>query len=263
MSIYKVIGHYIRIEEINIDTAWKEFLYNKNDHPICDFYFGSMRYTNINRDLKVVEASSKRNILECDGTLMISNEEYSVAYVQKGEKETYNTFLNFLFYSHAVNKNMLQLHCSIIEDRGRGLIFLGPSGIGKTTQAECWEKYCGSTIINGDIGFVQRKDQSFIAWGTPWHGSSSYCLNTSVPLKALIILKQAPQNSIRLLQGFEKVAAVSKNVFYPTWLTSGIELCMETLNYLLTMIPVYELSCRPDEGAVRLTEETVFGKDIV
>ena len=75
----------------------------------------------------------------------------------------------------------------------------------------------------------------------------------------MIVLKQAPENSIRELMGFEKVTAVSNSVFYPRWLENGMELCLETLDHLLTKLPVYELSCRPDEDAVKLTEETIFG----
>ena len=68
------------------------------------------------------------------------------------------------------------------------------------------------------------------------------------------------KNSIRELTGFERVTAVSESVFYPRWLENGMELCLEILDHLLSSVPVYELSCRPDEEAVRLVEETVFGK---
>ena len=153
---------------------------------------------------------------------------------------------------------MLQLHSSLIDFQGQGLMFLGPSGIGKTTQAELWNRYRDALIINGDIVFVQEKEDCFLGWGTPWHGSSPYCENASVPVKALVVLKQAPENSIRELTGFEKVTAVSNSVFYPQWLENGMELCLETLDHLLTRLPVYELCCRPDEEAVKLTEETIF-----
>ena len=137
-------------------------------------------------------------------------------------------------------------------------MFLGPSGIGKTTQAELWNRYRDALIINGDVVFVQETEETFLGWGTPWHGSSPYCENTSVPVHAMIVLKQAPENSIRERTGFEKVSEVSNSVFYPRWLENGMELCLETLDHLLSKIPVYELSCRPDEDAVRLVEETVF-----
>ena len=167
-------------------------------------------------------------------------------------------FLRMIFYTHAVQRHMIQLHSSLISSNNRGLMFLGPSGIGKTTQAELWNKYRDALIINGDIVFVQETEDAFLGWGTPWHGSSPYCENTSVPVHAMIVLKQAPENSIRELTGFEKVSEVSNSVFYPRWLENGMELCLETLDHLLSKIPVYELSCRPDEDAVRLVEETVF-----
>lgn len=175
-------------------------------------------------------------------------------------KKCINSFVAMLFYTHAVQRHIIQFHSSLIATpSNRGLMFLGPSGIGKTTQAEFWNKYRDALIINGDIVFVQETDDAFLGWGTPWHGSSPYCENTNVPVEALIVLKQAPENSIRELAGFEKVTAVSNNVFYPRWLENGMELCLETLDHLLTKIPVYELSCRPDEDAVQLTEATIFG----
>lgn len=161
-------------------------------------------------------------------------------------------FTNQLYYSRAVYHRMLQVHSSLVNWNGVGILFLGPSGIGKTTQAERWAQYRGAAIINGDIGFVQRTPRGYIAWGTPWHGSSPYCLNTSVPVKALVVLKQAPENRLRELTGFEKVREVSSSVFYPTWLGDGMELCTDTLNHLLTDLPVYRLDNRADEEAVHL-----------
>lgn len=180
---------------------------------------------------------------------------YILAY---GDKDFLDQLLIVIFYTHAVQRRMLQLHSSLIDFQGQGLMFLGPSGIGKTTQAELWNRYRDARIINGDIVFVQEKEDCFLGWGTPWHGSSPYCENASVPVKALVVLKQAPENSIRELTGFEKVTAVSNSVFYPQWLENGMELCLETLDHLLTRLPVYELRCRPDEEAVKLTEETIF-----
>lgn len=176
-------------------------------------------------------------------------------------EENANEFLRMIFYTHAIQRHMMQLHSSLIDYQGHGLMFLGPSGIGKTTQAELWNQYRDALIINGDIVFVQETEKDFLGWGTPWHGSSPYCENTNVPVEALIILKQAPENSIRKLEGFEKVSAVSNSVFYPRWLENGMELCLETLDHLLSKLPVYELSCRPDEEAVELTEKTIFGRE--
>ena len=134
-------------------------------------------------------------------------------------------------------------------------MFIGPSGIGKTTQAECWRDFRGSLIINGDMGYVKETKDGFTIWGPPWHGSSPYCENTSAPLRAIVVLKQAPYNKLRRLTGFEMVQEVSNNVFYPQWMENGMELCLSTLDALLTGIPVYRLDNRADEEGVRMLAE--------
>lgn len=183
--------------------------------------------------------------------------KFGYIFLLEGNKE-FNYFTNQIFYTHAVQRRMIQIHSSMIDYQGKGLLFLGPSGIGKTTMAELWNKYRNALIINGDMNFVQETEECFLGWGTPWHGSSPYCENANVPVCALIVLKQAQENSIRRLEGFEKVQLVSNSIIYPTWLENGMELCLETLDHLLSSLPVYELSCRPDEDAVRLTEKTIF-----
>lgn len=201
-------------------------------------------------------------IVRLDNDIMICDKEWEkVIVLPLVNKDNLTSFLVQTFYTHAVQRHMIQFHSSLIDYQGHGLMFLGPSGIGKTTQAELWNKYRDALIINGDIVFVQETEESFLGWGTPWHGSSPYCENTNFPVEALIILKQAPENSIRKLEGFEKVTAVSNSVFYPRWVENGMELCLETLDHLLSKIPVYELSCRPDEEAVELTEKTIFGRE--
>lgn len=185
--------------------------------------------------------------------VLFANQDFSVCTMLPPlDPLSFSVLSNQIFYAHAARRQMAQLHCATVDDQGRGILFLGPSGIGKTTQAERWAQYRGSSIINGDIGLVQRTDEGYVAWGTPWHGSSPYCLNASVPVKALVVLKQAPENRLRELTGFEKVSEVSESVFYPTWLEDGMELCTDTLNHLLTDLPVYRLDNRADEEAVNL-----------
>ena len=192
-------------------------------------------------------------IFRYEADILLANRDFSAcALLPLRNPDNLTVFSNHVFYSNAVRRQMLQLHAATIEDEGRGILFLGPSGVGKTTQAERWAQYRGSSIINGDIGLVQRTAQGYLAWGTPWHGSSPYCLNASTPLKALVVLKQAPCNALRELTGFEKVAEVSSHVFYPTWLEDGMDLCSDTLNHLLSDLPVYRLDNRADEEAVAL-----------
>lgn len=257
-------GYYISVEIcfriINIPINWIDFECNRKIKT--DFSIYILNNQKKFHGVEFYEIPGKwENVIRKDEDFMLIKNSWKEALVFPIKKiMNFGSFACQIFYTHAVRRHILYLHSSLIDYEGRGLMFLGSSGIGKTTQAELWNKYRDALIINGDVVFVQETEDGFLGWGTPWHGSSPYCENTSVPVKALVVLKQAPENSIRELTGFEKVTAVSNSVFYPRWLENGMELCLETLDHLLSALPVYELSCRPDEEAVQLTEEAVFGR---
>ncbi len=260
--LYKISNVLIQINNINLEDEWEKFKV-KEEFIVAEDILISLKNIipiSFNKDIETVDfRESLYHMLVSNRDILLANDDYSKAYVLGTNKKVVNIFLCYLFCTRVSYIQMIQLHSSLIDYKGKGILFLGPSGIGKTTQAELWNKYRDALIINGDIVFVQETEENFLGWGTPWHGSSPYCENTSVPVHAMIVLKQESENSIRELTGFEKVTAVSNNVFYPQWLENGMELCLETLDHLLSAIPVYELSCRPDEEAVRLTEETLFG----
>lgn len=234
--------------------SWEQFCCNEiaNHNLEILFYVNLANEVKINYDISFVQVPTTTKVLLVGENLIFMDEKENQSYMLLKDIKDLPVSMAYLFYTHAVRRQMIQLHCATIEDQGRGILFLGPSGIGKTTQAERWAEFRGSSIINGDVGFVQRREQDYIAWGTPWHGSSPYCLNASVPVKALVVLKQAPENRLRELTGFEKVTEVSGSVFYPTWLEDGMELCTETLNHLLTDLPVYRLDNRADRESVEI-----------
>ncbi len=237
-----------------VDAGWAHFLVTQNPSEKVDFTLFYAEQESM--DYLVERYSLPEGLQQAyryGPDVVLTNRDFTLCtMLPLVDKASFAVLSNQIYYAHAARRQMLQLHCATIEDRGRGILFLGPSGIGKTTQAERWAQYRGAAIINGDIGFVQRTPRGYIAWGSPWHGSSPYCLNTSVPVKALVVLKQAPENRLRELTGFEKVREVSSSVFYPTWLEDGMELCTDTLNHLLTDLPVYRLDNRADEEAVHL-----------
>ena len=255
MYFYQIIDSLLGVEFFNPSVLphWKYFA--RPEGKKADFQMQFVPTVTANRDINFSVVPPCGNLMFSGNAVMCADEMYRKAYVFHGNDPlVFETFAAYLFYTNAVRKQILWIHSATIDVDGRGILFLGPSGIGKTTQAERWAQFRGADIINGDVGYVQKTKKGYLAWGTPWHGSSPYCKNTSVPLKALVVLKQAPYNSIRELNGFEKVTEVSGSVFYPIWLKDGMDLCTDTLNYILTDLPVYRLDNCADENAVELLE---------
>ncbi len=193
--------------------------------------------------------------------LYTEKEDYSELHLNLQEDCSDETFMELLmagFYSYISLKEALLMHASAISYKERGIVFTAPSGTGKTTQAELWQKYRNAVILNGDKVFLKQETDGIHAWGSPWKGSSAYAENISVPLKAIVVLEQAEENSIRKLNGLEMLEKVIPNIFLPQWDMKCENAVLNFLNQVLQKIDIYLLQCCPDEDAVALVEETLF-----
>lgn len=142
------------------------------------------------------------------------------------------------------------LHASYIEWQGRGILFTAPSGTGKSTQAALWERMRGADIINGDRAGVRAIGANVVACGVPFSGSSQICKNRTLPLSAIVYLKQAPQTSIRRLRGSQAFRCIWEGCSINTWDKVDVENASETVLRVLSAVPVLELACTPDESAI-------------
>ena len=155
-----------------------------------------------------------------------------------------------------LHKERMILHASYIRHGDRGIVFTAPSGTGKSTQADLWCKFRGSQILNGDRAVIGLRGDVPYAFGFPMSGSSPYCDNCSLPLSCVVVLKQAPENRIRRLKGREALKALLNGTYsdpkHPGDLLRNTDTALKLLS-----TPVFELSCRPDLGAVEVLEEAI------
>jgi len=149
----------------------------------------------------------------------------------------------------------LMLHCSLIEHEGRMIAFSARSGAGKSTQAGLWEKHKGARIINGDRGILRNVGGAINAYGSPYAGSSLLFIDVKAPLAAIVMLEQAKENTIRKMPQDEALGLFVSQSSLPLWQPELFEMGMETLEAIITGVPMYKLSCLPDEGAVECVYE--------
>ena len=164
------------------------------------------------------------------------------------------------FYSFASLRGNILMHASAVIWRDEAVVFTAASGTGKTTQAELWKKYKDAAILNGDKVFLECTEKGCSAWGIPWKGSSDYALNRKAELKAVVVLEQAETNTIRRLEGVEALSRVSPHLFWPSWDGKCTGAVMDSCGRLMEQVPVYLLSCRPDQEAVETACGVIWGE---
>lgn len=153
-------------------------------------------------------------------------------------------------------KNAFFLHSSFIDVGGKAVLFSAASGTGKSTQADLWREHRNAEIINGDKTGILVENGVY-ACGVPFCGTSGICKNRILPLGAIVLLSQAPSNSVRRLTGVEALQGIMKNI-HLDWLAPAERLtCVDLLIELLSLVPVYALACTSDEEAV-ITLENAF-----
>ena len=149
----------------------------------------------------------------------------------------------------------LLLHASLIKYKGKALAFAGPSGVGKSTQADIWHNYLGADIINGDRAALRKAGGVWYAHGCPYAGTSGIYRNDSAPLAAIVLLGQAEENHLRRLTEAEAFRRIYQELSVHHWqrhfVAKATDLCLQ----LLEKTPIYLLECRPDESAAELVKK--------
>lgn len=154
----------------------------------------------------------------------------------------------------AVKTDGFILHAAFIQNNGKAILFTAPSGTGKSTQAELWNRYRGAEIINGDRTIVRKTKNGFAACGIPFSGSSGYCKNAEIPLAAIVYLGQSSTNTISLMNGIVAFRKIWEQITVPIWNKDAVEYISDMIVAMFEEVPVYYLACTADERAVNVLE---------
>ena len=168
--------------------------------------------------------------------------------------EVHNSFFHLGFESILIHQKRLCLHAACVDTPSGGLLFSGPSGIGKSTQANLWQKYRGAKQINGDRPILSGDSGKWLAWGSPYAGSSKCHVNESCPVSAIIMLQQSRTCSTQRLSLPEAFRAVWAGLTVYSWDKSFVEAAFDLTMDLIGTVPVFRFSCTPDIHAVEYLE---------
>lgn len=149
----------------------------------------------------------------------------------------------------------LPLHASMIEKNGEGIVFLGPSGMGKSTQAKLWVKYEDAEFVIGDRPGIRKVDGKWYGFGMPWDGKDGLFKQKNVPIRALVSLEQTKENHLRKLNSIEAMKVMLNQVMMPMWDKDAMEDNSKMMWELASEIDFYHLQNRADENSVQILKD--------
>jgi hypothetical protein len=164
-----------------------------------------------------------------------------------------------LVYAFSTADKMTMLfHSSVTVLDGKGYMFLGHSGTGKSTHSKQWHAaFPESWLLNDDNPVVRvLSDGSVRVYGSPWSGKTPCYKNDSAPVQALVQLAQAPENKMWRLKMTQAYPYILASVSGLKVLPEMMDRLYESIAALLEISPVYKLECLPNPEAARLCAQT-------
>lgn len=172
-----------------------------------------------------------------------------------------NNALMLLYAFRTASMMTLEMHASVICNGGKGYLFLGKSGTGKSTHSRLWLKHIpGSSLMNDDNPIIRiGQDGQAIVYGSPWSGKTPCYRNVSAPIGGIVRIRQEKFNKIERMGIVEAYASVYSSC-------SGFKADREmadglhaTLEQIAINVPCYTLDCLPDEEAARICAAETAG----
>jgi hypothetical protein len=170
-----------------------------------------------------------------------------------------NNSLMMMYAFVGAQHDTLLFHSSVVKQAGKGYMFLGKSGTGKSTHTGLWLKYiAGTELLNDDNPAVRiMSDGKPYVFGTPWSGKTPCYKNDSVEVGGIVRLWQAPENQIERLAPLRAYAALLPTISCMRWEKRISDATNRTLSAIITAVPVYSLRNRPEREAAKMSYEAL------
>lgn len=176
------------------------------------------------------------------------------------EKKNYmndiqNIFAYISFEELMMRHGAMILHASFINTEYGGILFSGPSGIGKSTQADLWCRYKNAELINGDRTIIKKADDTWNAYGSPYAGSSECFVNKKAEIRGIFILEQSDICSVEQIKGAKAFAKLYSGMIVNMWNPEYVSRLALLIEHMMEKVPVYLFRCTKEAEAVEMLSE--------
>ena len=172
-----------------------------------------------------------------------------------------NTLMIAFAFSSAYHSTLM-MHSSVIKKDGRGYMFLGKSGTGKSTHSSLWLKHIeGTELLNDDNPILRIIDGKAIVFGTPWSGKTPCYKQDYAPVGGIVMLEQKPFNHIDKENVVTALTSMLCSCSIMIWDKPSYNALMNTISNIITLVGIHHLGCLPDKAAAELSYRTLSAQD--
>ena len=143
-------------------------------------------------------------------------------------------------------RNGLIVHSAGFSLCGRGYLFPGCSGTGKSTISRKLLKNTGVGCLSDDRIIIRKTEDSFKMFGTPWPGEAGIAVNKSAPLSGIFFLVQSRENRIEKITDAEAFRRFMPVLSIPWFDKDAINGCFSIVKELISEVPLYILHFTPE-----------------
>jgi hypothetical protein len=149
-----------------------------------------------------------------------------------------------ILYYLTLQKGAIMVHASAVDYNGRGWLFSGRSGNGKTTIARLFDSQ-GIVVIHDDRVILVKKEGRWFIHNTPVYQNE---VPRSAPLDHIWLIEHGKSNVSVPVEGALATAMILSNCIQQTWEGEATETLLTAIEDVTSMTLVSRLLFVPDAG---------------
>ena len=194
---------------------------------------------------------------------MMADKRFAVARAHLRRDDAYagqalSSLLRLTFAQAVVWHGGISIHASAVVHQGRGYLFMGQSGTGKSTHSALWlHNIPGCHLLNDDNPALRIVGDEVLVYGTPWSGKTHCYRNERYPVGALVRLQQASVNSYSAQSGVPAFVALLPGCSVVRRDAQQYDALCNTIAAISEMVQVGLMKCLPNAQAALMCFENV------
>jgi len=140
-----------------------------------------------------------------------------------------------------INKIGIILHSACISLNGKGCLFAGVSGSGKSTISQIWQTDKDVDVLTDERVLIRQFREGIWAFGTPWHGTEKIHKNKGASIEHIFFIKHGNTNKANRISKTDAANRLIVRCFPSFWNREGITFALDFCMIIAGGVKCYEL----------------------